>query len=645
MPDDPGLPPTSGDGLQAEVERLRLLQSISHEFASSLDFDELLPNVFNTVLSAVGAQGGSIWIAQGDVLRCRLALGSASQKLVGKEVPIGTGFVGDVARKQRSTIVTDAMQDPRFQDRVDRSSTMITTTIMAAPMLVKGETVGSIQVNNKVTGDIFDENDRQLLEGLASSAAIALRNAQLHTAEKRARDLALLLEISREIGSTLDLDRILHSVVNLATRALTFDVGAVGMQVKGRCEIRAIAGREEVDEKDDAVRRLAARGSWAQERGEAFYLTDRGAPASDAEHAFVNAFGDALTTDEVRSGLYLPLADEEGGLGVLFFEAKQPDFAGETQREIAGILANQTAVALRNAELYNQVPLVDVLGGLAQQKRKLLALPRRRLQVYAAAAVLALGAVTLIRWPLRVSGMTPTFRATTYAPVRPFVSGVVERSFVREGTEVARGAPLLQLRAVALRADREATVAAMAIAEREAATASARGDPATERLHRTRFASLQREASLLDEEIAATTVRAPVAGVVLTPRPEELVGTRPDAGETLMIIGRTDSLELDLGVRQRDIERVQVGQALRLRVDALPQRTFEGRVIFVGQLPLQTEKDVYFPVRALVPNEDGALRPGMVAHAKVLTAPASVLTRVFRAPTRWARLLWWRIMP
>ena len=65
------------------------------------------------------------------------------------------------------------------------------TTVMATPMVAQGATVGAIQVSGKRTGDgVFDQGDRELFEGLAASAAIALRNAQLHTADKRARDLA-----------------------------------------------------------------------------------------------------------------------------------------------------------------------------------------------------------------------------------------------------------------------------------------------------------------------------------------------------------------------------------------------------------------------------------------------------------------------
>ena len=632
------------DELKEEVERLRLLQAISLEFSRSLDFAELLPKVFDRVLTAVGAQGGSIWIAEGDQLRCKLAMGGASQKLIGTTVPIGSGFVGDVARKQRSTMVVNAMQDPRFEMRSDRMSGFITTTLLATPMVTEGVTVGSIQVTNKVTdAGIFTDRDRQVLEGLAASAAVALRNAQLHAAEKRARDLALLLEISREITATLNLDRVLQSVVNLASRAVTFDQAAIGLWRKDHCDIRAIAGEEQVDPKAEHTLRLATWGEWVCRRGAAFYLSDRDAPGSDAEAAFTEAFGADLDGEGLKSGLYLPLKDEHGVLGVLLFEAKQPDFVTPTQRELAEILANTTTVALRNAELYEQVPLVDALGALAAKKRWLMELPRRRLRVYAVAAVAAVAAVTLVRWPLRVTALAPAFRAATYAEARALVPGVIERTFVREGTMVLRGAPLARLRPAELVADRAAAAAAAGGAEQMATAAESRGNAAESRVQRARAAALRQQVVLLDEEIAAATVRAPVSGVVLTPRPEERVGAALEAGDLVVALGRTDTLELEFGVEQREIGRIVPGRRVRVRVDALPQRTFEGRVTFIGPVPLEAGRRVAFPVRALVPNPDGLLKPGMAAHAKVLTARASVATRILRGPVRWLRIVWWRI--
>ncbi|HET7599684.1 MAG TPA: efflux RND transporter periplasmic adaptor subunit, partial [Gemmatimonadales bacterium] len=489
----------------------------------------------------------------------------------------------------------------------------------------------------------FDQGDRELFEGLAASAAIALRNAQLHTADKRARDLAALLEISREIASTLDLDRVLRTVVNAAARAFSFDRGAIGVYDSGACEIRAIAGQETVDPKSAAVQDLAVRAGWAAGRGEPFYLADRSEPASDAERTFVTIFGQDLETAGVGSALYLPLRDEEGIVGVLVFEAERPDFAGETQRELATILANQATVALRNAQLYARVPLGDALGLLTEKKRALLAIPRRRRLIIAGVAAAVIAALTLIQWPLRVVGAAPVFRANGRAEVRALVPGIVERVLVHEGATVRRGAPIMQLRDAELRAERASVAGSADAAERAAAQASSRGDAAEERLQRIRAEALRQEQAVLDEQVAATLIRSPVDGVVLTQRPEDRLGAKLDAGDLAVLVGRTDSLELEFGVDQRDIGRVRTGQEVRLRVASLPQRTFGGQVTSIGEMAPDSVGEARFPVRAVVPNPDGLLRPGMAAYARVLTASASVAGRVLREPIRQARLLWWRI--
>ena len=644
MTDLLGVPAASVEELRREVERLRLLHSITIEFNATLDFDELLPRVFDRVLTAVGAGGGSLWIAEGDMLHCRLAVGGSAARLVGAQMPVGTGFIGDVAQKQRTTMVMEAVRDPRFQAATDATEDTVSNTVMATAMVAGGVTVGAVQVVDKRTGTgAFDTHDRELLEGLAAAAASSLRNAQLHGAERRARDLAVLLEISREITATLDIDRVLQSVVNLASKALDFDRGAVGLYEKGKCDIRAVAGQETVDPDDPALRDLIARAEWAAGRGETLYLTDRDDPASDAERLFVTIFGQDLAKDQVRSGLYLPLKDEEGVLGVLLFESGSPEFAGETQREVAAILANQTGVALRNAQLYHQVPMVDALGALAARKQALLAMPRQRIRVYGGAALLLLLAVTLIRWPLRVSGVDPVLRPSGYTPVRVLVDGTIERVGVREGSRVQRGDVLAVLRATPLAAEREGTAADAATADRLAALAASRGDAAEERLHRIRGEALRRELALLDEELGLTTVRAPAAGLVLTPRMEERTGTSLAEGDPLLVLGRTDTLELEFGVAQQDILRVRRGQDVRLRVDALPSRTFEGRVTSIAELPREQDGEIRYPVRAAVANPDGLLKPEMAAHARVLTDPASTVTRALRAPIRWARLMWWRI--
>jgi len=564
----------------------------------------------------------SIWVHSGDNLVCRGALGENRERLGGRSLPA-----------ERIGLPLD--------DEAD--------IVVAAADIVAGErTVAVLRASrSRATHGDFSPAERDALHRLTASAGAAMVSANRLAASRReadeaARELALITEMSREITSTLDLDRVLRTVVNLAAKAFKFDRGAVALYEHGVCDVRAVAGADGVNAKDSTLQDLAVRAAWAAGLGESFYLSERTDPGSDAERTFVQIFGEDLERDGAMSGLYLPLKDEEGIVGILLFEADRSDFATPRERALAAILANQSTVAVRNARLYRQVPLANALGALGAKREAFLELPARRRAVYASIAIAALALLTLVRWPMRVEGSDPLFRPLVRADVRPTVAGVVDRVFVREGMLVERGAPIAHLRDDERRAERDASAAAVVAAEREAAVASSRGDAAEERLQRLRVDVLRRDLDLLDEQLRSSVVRSPVRGMILTARPDERVGSHIDAGDLLVVVGRTDSLELEFGVGEKDITRVRTGDEVRLRIAALPQQTFSGRVSSIAAAPSTSGSDVRFPVRAVVANPDALLRPGMAAYARVLTEPASVLWRLARAPVRATRLAWWR---
>ncbi len=517
--------------------------------------------------------------------------------------------------------------------------------LLDAPLVADGVALGLLRVARVADGPPFDDADRALLALIAAAGTAALRNARRFADADRSGDLALVMEMSRAITATLQLDRVLGAAVNIATKMLTFDRGAVALYERGQCEVRALAGVATVDPEDPSLRNLAARAAFAAGTGERFYLSDRADPASDAERIFVQLFGEDLEAEGVGGGLYLPLVDEEGVVGILLFESARPDFVDARRRELATILANQATVAIRNARLYDQVPLAETLGALGARGRALMEVPRRRRLAVVGAAVALLAAATLVRWPRRIEGETPLFRPITRAEARAGVDGVVERVLVREGEAVRRGQTLALLRDRERRAERDAASAEAIAADRAAAQAAARGDAAAESLERRRAETLRAETAVLDEQLRAVAVRSPVDGTVLTARPEERLGAGLAAGDAVLLVGRTDSLELEFGVDQRDVPGVRPGDEVRLRVDALPQRTFVGRVAIVGRVPLGDDAEVRFPVRALFANDDALLRPGMSAYARVLGAPTSALGRLLREPVRRLRLLWWRLLP
>lgn len=566
------------------------------------------------------AQGSSFWAPAGEEATCQLAVGHGQGALHGTTVP-------------RARLVgPDA---PDFT--------------LAVPILSGQTPVGYVRVARDDTSPSdegvapFDDADREALALLADCTASALRSAARLKAADRSGDLKLIQELSREIGSSLDLDRVLQTVVNIAARALSFDLGVLALYEGGKCDVRAMTGSSAVDSGSDEMQDLAFRATWAAGTGEMFYLSDRDAPGSDVERIFLQFFDGELAKIDMQSGLYLPLHDEEGIVGILLFEAKRPEFASVRERDIAMILANQATVAIRNAKLYSQVPMAEVLGAISAKRTAFLSVPKRKRAITAGMALGIVAALTLVRWPLRVMATMPIFHPTAVADVRPLVTGTVDRVLVREGMVVSPGDPIAQLREVEARAARARAVASVEAATRAATLASSRGDAATARLQQVLEASARAELALLEETLATLTLRAPVGGVVLTARPERKLDATLLAGETFVQLGRIDTLDLEFGVDQRDIDRVQVGHEVRIRVEAMPQRTISGRVTAIGALPLPGDTAVRYPVRAAIPNEDGLLKPGMPAHARVLTAPSSIAGRLLRTPMRVLRLVWWRM--
>jgi multidrug resistance efflux pump len=606
---------TSRGASRDDFDRLRRLRRLSVGLFETLDQTVIVQRALDGALTLFSAEGASFWAADGDGFVCQLATGAGKDELTGARRPGDHLVVGDGSDLAAAT-----------------------------PVTIAGSVVGSIRVSRAASRETepFSPADRAVLEDLAESVAAALEAAVRAESTAPNQDLALVLEMSRQIGSSLDLDRVLRTVVNLATKAVEFDRGAVALYESGKCDIRAVAGTEAIDPKLPELQDLAVRAAWAVGVGQRFYLSDRTEPATDAERIFLQIFGEDLEAAKVGSGFYLPLKDDEGAVGILVFEAERVDFATEAEQELLTILANQTTVAIRNAQLYARVPLADALSSFNQKRRELFAIPRRKRWLAVTIAAAAIAALTLIQWPFRVPAIGPTFRPTSRAEVRAEIGGVIEQVLVREGTAVERGAPIARLRDAEARAERDAIAAAVAGAERSAALAASRRDPTAERLQRLRAESLRQELQVENEHLALLTLRSPVSGVVLTARPEEKVGAKLEAGESFVLVGRTDSLELEFAVEQREIDRVRPNAEVRFRVDAFPQRTFAGRVSVLGRLATGEGPEPMFPVRAIVPNDSGALKPGMVAQARVLTEPMSALGRVLRGPLRLARLFWWR---
>ncbi len=205
--------------------------------------------------------------------------------------------------------------------------------------------------------------------------------------------------------------------------------------------------------------------------------------------------------------------------------------------------------------------------------------------------------------------------------LRPEVEGRLVGILVEEGTEVAKGAPLLQvddleLRAQVTRAEADADLARQALDRtRELMQQNASSTSDLEKAQ-AQARSTQAQLDLLKLRLNRTTVTAPFAGIV--GQRYVSLGDYVNTTTRLVSLQTVNPQRAAVQVPERFAEEIHRGQIVKFNVAALPGRTFAGVVDFVDpvvQLPGRTVL-----VKARVPNASRELRPGMFIEAHLVTA-------------------------
>lgn len=131
-------------------------------------------------------------------------------------------------------------------------------------------------------------------------------------------------------------------------------------------------------------------------------------------------------------------------------------------------------------------------------------------------------------------------------------------------------------------------------------------------------------------DLAKVRISAPISGIVTRLNVEEgetaVVGTMNNAGTVLLTIADLAVIETEVEVDETDIPFVKVGQPAKVTIDAIPNKTFPGRVTEVGNSPIQasgaaaTARATNFKVVVRIEGEVPNVRPGFTCTAVITTA-------------------------
>jgi len=216
-----------------------------------------------------------------------------------------------------------------------------------------------------------------------------------------------------------------------------------------------------------------------------------------------------------------------------------------------------------------------------------------------------------IQTSVRAVGMLK-YAEPRQAYVNARVNGWVEKLYADYvGKSVTAGEPLLALYSPDLVSAQEEYLLARRLRD-DTLAASARRRLALWDIPPDQIDSLEARGT-----VARTlTLRAPRSGEIV--QKNVIDGQAVQAGTNLFLIADRSELWVDVAIFEQDAAAVRVGTAASITVDALPGRTFQGRVTFI--YPQLDEKTRTLTARVEVANSSGALRPGMFATAELSRA-------------------------
>ncbi|MFN8458110.1 MAG: GAF domain-containing protein [Anaerolineae bacterium] len=344
----------SYDGLISDIttskqlrERLDAIYQLGDELTLLRDKTLIINRVLETVLTVLRVQGASYGevdetaheleyyfrasrdAAQQPHLTSRLSLGEYQTRGIGVAV-VRTGQAINMA---------DTRQNERY---IPHSEQWPARSTLVVPMRVGLRIIGVLGAESSELNH-FSPDDQQLLQTLADQTAIAIENARLFAAEQDAREQAnTLREATAALTSTLELNQVLDSILTHLAQVVAFDSACVFLWDGEWLQV------------------AAGRGSVWQEHmiGQRYPLDHHLlAEGEGTGHSLmlVSALQGLNSLHEVAGWMSVPLIVRDEVIGYLTLDSQRATAYTQAEFALAQAFANQAALAIQNARLFEQV--------------------------------------------------------------------------------------------------------------------------------------------------------------------------------------------------------------------------------------------------------------------------------------------------
>ncbi|MBN1890250.1 MAG: GAF domain-containing protein [Thermoflexales bacterium] len=272
-------------------------------------------------------------------------------------VAVGQGVTGHVAADGQGRLVPDVSSEPAYLEADPTTRSELCVPLKAGEQVIGVINVESGQLN------AFSQADEQLLTTMGRQLATAVQKVRLLAAERQRRhETDTLRKVTTALVSTLDLDRVLGSLLLHLERVIPYDSACV-LLLEGE-QVRAVAGRGFPATEQVVGQCYPATNTLFDE------IQSSGSPIFLADIQHDSRLESWNHADSVRGWLGVPLTVRGVIVGYLTLASRQAAAYGEAEASLAQAFANQTAVAIENARLYTEIQnrAAELAATLAKQE-------------------------------------------------------------------------------------------------------------------------------------------------------------------------------------------------------------------------------------------------------------------------------------
>lgn len=182
--------------LENKIAQIDTLYEVEQQISASRGLEDLLEAITTKAMEFLRAEAGSILLLEEGTnqLFFKVALGEKGQEVKDIRLKVGEGIVGWVAQHGEPVLVSDTYVDERFRQDIADKIGFPAKSIICVPLVVEGQTIGALELINKLGNDgeqgVFSQDDAKLLQLVSAQVAKAIHSTRLREREARSERLA-----------------------------------------------------------------------------------------------------------------------------------------------------------------------------------------------------------------------------------------------------------------------------------------------------------------------------------------------------------------------------------------------------------------------------------------------------------------------